>query len=55
MAKPRVFYHGDSKLGARATPLTPDAEFPWLTAGEVDALAILLVEQLKIQPWSKLW
>ncbi len=26
----------------------PDIEFPWLTAGEVDALAIRLMEQLQI-------
>ncbi len=44
--KPRVPHHRDDRLGARAAPF----EFPWLMAGEVDALAIRLVEQLQIQP-----
>ncbi len=48
--KSRVSYRGDSRLGARTTPLAPDVEFPWLTVGEVDALAIRLAEKLIIQP-----
>ncbi len=45
----------------RGTPRTggassaPDAEFPWLTKGEVEILGIYLAQGLKVQPWPKPW
>ncbi len=53
--KHRVSFREDHRVGVRTTPLAPDAEFPWLTIGEVDSLTTRLVEQHQILPWLKPW